>query len=50
MTAPTASVLRDGKEIRIPATQLVPGDIILLYTGDKVPADAQTSRSFHDEN
>ena len=30
MTSPTASVLRDGKEVRIPAAQLVPGDIILL--------------------
>jgi Ca2+-transporting ATPase len=41
MTAPTASVLRDGNETRIPAIQLVFGDIILLYTGDKVPADAR---------
>ena len=41
MTAPTASVLRDGKEVKIPASQLVPGDIIFLYTGDKVPADAR---------
>jgi P-type Ca2+ transporter type 2C len=46
MTAPTASVLRDGKEVRIPAAQLVPGDIILLYTGDKVPADARLIESF----
>ena len=41
MTAPTAIVLRDGKEIKVPASQLVPGDIILLYTGDKVPADSR---------
>ena len=41
MTAPTANVLRDGKEAKIPANQLVPGDIIFLYTGDKVPADAR---------
>jgi Ca2+-transporting ATPase len=41
MTAPTASVLRDGKEAKVPASQLVPGDIIFLYTGDKVPADAR---------
>ena len=41
MTAPTAVVLRDGKEQRIPARNLVPGDIVLLYTGDKVPADAR---------
>ena len=41
MTAPTAIVLRDRKEVKIPTSQIVPGDIILLYTGDKVPADAR---------
>ena len=41
MAAPTAIVIRDGKETKLPANQLVPGDIILLYTGDKVPADAR---------
>jgi len=41
MTAPTAMVLRDGKEVKVQTISLVPGDIILLYTGDKVPADAR---------
>jgi P-type Ca2+ transporter type 2C len=41
MTSPTAIVIRDGKESKIPANQLVPGDIILLYTGDKIPVDAR---------
>ncbi len=41
MAAPTASVLRDNMEIEISATDLVPGDIILLRTGDKIPADAR---------
>ncbi len=41
MTSPNAIVIRDGKEAKIPASQLVPGDIMLLYTGDKVPADAR---------
>jgi len=41
MTAPTAIVLRDGKEEKIQTISLVPGDIVLLYTGDKVPADAR---------
>jgi Ca2+-transporting ATPase len=41
MAAPTASVLRDGVEIEIPARELVPGDVILLSTGDRVPADAR---------
>src|SRR5512133_463516 len=31
MAAPTASVLRDGVEVRIPARELVPGDVILLH-------------------
>ena len=41
MTAPTATVLRGGKELRIQTSEIVPGDIILLYTGDKVPADVR---------
>ncbi|MGB9592447.1 MAG: HAD-IC family P-type ATPase, partial [Candidatus Kryptoniota bacterium] len=41
MTAPTAVVLRDGKEINIPTSEIVPGDVIVLYTGAKVPADAR---------
>jgi Ca2+-transporting ATPase len=45
MTAPTAAVLRDGKEARIPASEIVPGDVMLLYTGDKVPADARLVES-----
>ncbi len=34
-----ATVLRDGEKLRIPSTSLVPGDIVLLQAGDKVPAD-----------
>ncbi len=34
-----ATVLRQGEKERIPATELVPGDIVLLVSGDKVPAD-----------
>ena len=41
MAAPTAIVIRDGKETKVAANQIVPGDIILLYTGDKVPADGR---------
>jgi P-type Ca2+ transporter type 2C len=41
MAAPTASVLRDGNEIKIPARDLVPGDVILLHTGDRIPSDAR---------
>jgi Ca2+-transporting ATPase len=46
MTAPTASVLRDGKEVRIPACEIVPGDIMILYTGDKVPADGRILEAY----
>jgi Ca2+-transporting ATPase len=41
MAAPTASVLRDGNEEEIPARDLVPGDIIVIRTGDRIPADAR---------
>lgn len=41
MAAPTAKVLRDGEQAEIPAEQLVPGDIILLAAGDRIPADAR---------
>ncbi|AGF79574.1 P-type ATPase, translocating [Desulfocapsa sulfexigens DSM 10523] len=34
-----ATVLRNGEKKRIPSTELVPGDIVLLQAGDKVPAD-----------
>ena len=34
-----ATVLRQGEKRRIPATDLVPGDIVFLQSGDKVPAD-----------
>jgi len=39
MVAPKARVLREGKEKEIPALELVPGDIVLLESGTKVPAD-----------
>ncbi len=41
MTSPTALVIREGKETTIQASQIVPGDILLLYAGDKVPADSR---------
>jgi len=41
MAAPTASVLRDGAEVKIPARELVPGDVVILHTGDRIPADGR---------
>jgi len=39
MLSQHAMVKRDGKLITLPAEQLVPGDIVFLQSGDKVPAD-----------
>ena len=39
--APHARIIRESVEQKIPAKLLVPGDIILLEAGDRVPADAR---------
>ena len=39
------TVLRAGGKQRLPSTELVPGDIVLLAAGDKVPADLRLFRS-----
>ena len=39
MLSQQALVRRDGKFISLPAEQLVPGDVVLVQSGDKVPAD-----------
>lgn len=41
LSSPRALVIRDGKEIRLPARNLVPDDILILNEGDRIPADAQ---------
>ncbi|MFH1651364.1 MAG: HAD-IC family P-type ATPase [Chloroflexota bacterium] len=41
MAAPKAKVRRESNLRLMPARELVPGDIVLLETGDKVPADAR---------
>ena len=41
LTAPQASVLRDGRAVKLPASCLVPGDVMLLEAGDLVPADGR---------
>src|SRR3989344_755026 len=40
------TVIRDGKEIQIPSANLVPGDIIIVEAGSKVPADCYLLESF----
>ncbi|WP_135547526.1 calcium-translocating P-type ATPase, SERCA-type [Paenibacillus cymbidii] len=39
LSAPSAKVVRDGAVQQVPAKELVPGDIVLLESGDRVPAD-----------
>jgi len=41
LAVPQAKVLREGRATRIPARQLVQGDVILLEAGDRVPADGR---------
>jgi Ca2+-transporting ATPase len=41
MAAPTATALRDGQEVELSARELVPGDVVLLHTGDRIPADVR---------
>ncbi len=45
MLAPRASVLRDGARTTVDGADLVPGDIVLLEAGDKVPADLRVLRA-----
>lgn len=39
MLSSDAQVIRDGKHATIPTTDLVPGDIVVLRAGDRIPAD-----------
>ncbi|MEM2314734.1 MAG: HAD-IC family P-type ATPase, partial [Candidatus Bathyarchaeia archaeon] len=41
MLSPTVTVVRDSRETTIPVREVVPGDIIVLKEGDRVPADAR---------
>ena len=40
LTAPRATVVRDGRAIVVPSAEVVPGDLLLLEAGDVVAADA----------
>jgi len=41
MAAPQARVIRDGREQLVPASEVVPGDMVMLAAGDRIPADAR---------
>ena len=45
MSAAHATVVRDGERQRVPAAELVPGDIIIIEEGDTIPADARLLHS-----
>ncbi len=45
MAADTATVIRDGERQNVLATELVPGDIILIEEGDTIPADGRIVQS-----
>ncbi len=46
MLSPAITVLRGGKEEEVPTKELVPGDILLLEAGDKIPADARIIENY----
>ena len=46
MSAPTATVRREGKTIELPAEELVVGDIVILEEGRTVPADLRLLKAF----
>ena len=41
LAAPESTVVRDGERDRIAAQEIVPGDIVMVEAGDKIPADAR---------
>ncbi|MDQ1471625.1 MAG: P-type Ca2+ transporter type [Bryobacterales bacterium] len=45
MTPPEATIVRDGRRQKIPAAELVPGDIVLVEEGDTIAADARVIES-----
>lgn len=47
MAAPDSHVLRDGKRVVVPSSQLVPGDIVFLEAGNFVPADLRLIESIN---
>ncbi|HNB50432.1 MAG TPA: cation-transporting P-type ATPase [Anaerolineales bacterium] len=41
-----ARLIRDGQEVQIPASAVVPGDVLILAEGDNIPADARVVEAF----
>lgn len=47
MAVPHARVIRDGQEAEIPSAEVVPGDLLLLESGDMITADCRLVEVFH---
>jgi Ca2+-transporting ATPase len=47
LAAPVATIVRDGKERTVSSSNIVPGDIIVLHAGDRVPADLRLLEVFN---
>ena len=47
LAAPEAKVIRDGHQITVPARELVPGDLVVLETGNYIPADLRLVESIN---
>ncbi len=47
LAAPTALVRRGGKDVRLPSAELVPGDLVILNEGERIPADGKLVRAVH---
>ncbi|WP_124728175.1 heavy metal translocating P-type ATPase [Staphylospora marina] len=52
LRARSATVLRDGKEVRIPVEEVIPGDLLIVRPGEKIPVDGTVTdgRSAVDES
>jgi P-type Ca2+ transporter type 2C len=47
MAALTATVIRGNQDVEIPSREIVPGDIVILNTGDKIPADLRLIEAYN---
>ncbi len=47
IATPESKVMRDGKEVKIKITEIVPGDLLILEEGDVVPADCKIVKVFN---
>lgn len=47
--SPLSRVIRDGKEVQIPTIEIVPGDLVIVFEGDRIPADGYILSAHHIE-